>query len=44
MDLALNNRQKKKNVHMDVAVLADQQEVIYISSGMTQDVVWMTCR
>ena len=27
---------------MDVPVLADQQELIYISSVQTQDVVWRT--
>ena len=29
---------------MDVPVLADQQELIYISSVRTQDVVWKTCQ
>ena len=29
---------------MNVPVLADQQEVIYISSVRTQDVIWKTCR
>ena len=29
-------------LHMDVPVLADQQEPIYISSVQTQDVVWKT--
>ena len=27
---------------MDVPVLADQQEVIYISSVQTQDLIWKT--
>ena len=29
---------------MDVTVLTDQQELIYISSVETQSVVWKTCR
>ena len=29
---------------MDVGVLADQQEHIYISFVQTPDVVWKTCR
>ena len=29
---------------MDVPVLVDQQELIYINSMQTQDVVWKTCR
>ena len=28
--------------HMDVPVLADQQELIYVSSVQTQDVIWKT--
>ena len=28
---------------MDVLMLANQQELIYISSVQTQDVVWKTC-
>ena len=31
-------------LHMDVPVLADQQELIYISSVWTQDIVWKTRR
>ena len=31
-------------LHMDVPVLADQQESIYISFVQTQGVVWRTCR
>ena len=31
-------------LHMDVPMLADRQELIYISSVRTQDVVWNTCR
>ena len=31
-------------LHMDMPVLAEQQELIYISSVQTQDVVWKTCR
>ena len=31
-------------LHMDVPVLADQQEPTYNSSVRTQDVVWITCR
>ena len=31
-------------LHMDAPVLADQQELIYIRSVRTQDVVWRTCR
>ena len=31
-------------LHMDMSVLADQQELIYISSMQTQDVVWKTCQ
>ena len=30
--------------HRDVTVLADQRELIYISSVLTQDVVWKTLR
>ena len=30
--------------HIDVPVLADRQEIIYISSIGTLDVVWKTCR
>ena len=30
-------------LHMDMPVLADKQELIYISSVQTQDVVWKTC-
>ena len=29
---------------MDVPVVADEQECIYISSVRTQDVVWKTCQ
>ncbi len=29
---------------MDVPVLADQQEVIYISDVWTKNVIWKTCR
>ena len=29
---------------MDVPVLVDQQELIYISCAWTQDVVWKTCQ
>ena len=31
-------------LHMDVPVLVDQQELIYISSVRTQDVIWKTYR
>ena len=31
-------------LHMDLPVLAEQQELIYICSMRTQNVVWMTCR
>ena len=31
-------------LHMDVALLADQQELTYNCSMRTQDVVWKTCR
>ena len=31
-------------LHMDVPVLADQQELTYNSSVRTQNVVWKTCR
>ena len=31
-------------LHMDMPVLSEQQEVIYISSVQTWDVVWKTCR
>ena len=31
-------------LHIDEPVLADQQEIIYISSVWTQDVVWKDCR
>ena len=30
--------------YIDVQVLADQQELIYICSMQTQDIVWKTCR
>ena len=30
-------------LHMDVPVLAEQEELIYISSVQTQDVIWKTC-
>ena len=30
--------------HMDMPVLTDQQELIYISSVQTQDIVWKTCQ
>ena len=47
-DLALNSLQgliwhKNKSNHMDVPLLADQQELIYIGSVWTQDVVGKTC-
>ena len=31
-------------LHIDVQMLADQQELIYNSSVWTQDVVWKTCQ
>ena len=31
-------------LHLDVSVLADQEELIYISFVQTQDAVWKTCR
>ena len=31
-------------LHVDVSVLAYEQELIYISSVRIQDVVWKTCR
>ena len=31
-------------LHMDVPVVANQQELIYISSERTQYVIWKTCR
>ena len=31
-------------LHMDVPVLAEQQELIDISSVRNQDVIWKTCR
>ena len=31
-------------LHTDAQVLADQQELIYISSVWTQDVIWKTCQ
>ena len=30
--------------HMDMSVLADKQELIYIGSVQSQDVVWRTCQ
>ena len=32
------------SLHMDVVVFADEQELIYIKSVWTHDVVWKTCR
>ena len=31
-------------LHMEIPVLADQQELIYISSVQIQNVVWKTCQ
>ena len=31
-------------LHMDMPALANHQELIYISSVWTQDVVWKTCQ
>ena len=34
----------KEPLHIDVPVLVDQQELIYIGSAQTHKVIWKTCR
>ena len=31
-------------LHMDIALFADQQELIYMNSVWTQDAVWKNCQ